>query len=54
MERTDPVYRTCLGILRRELISAMGCTEPVALDFERNERMVRNLAPGEGETSAGL
>ncbi len=33
MERNDPVYQTCLEILRRELISAMGCTEPVALAY---------------------
>ena len=33
MERNDIVYRTYLEILRRELISAMGCTEPVALAY---------------------
>lgn len=33
MERSDPVYRTYLEILRRELISAKGCTEPVALAY---------------------
>ena len=33
MERGDPVYQTYLEILRRELVSAMGCTEPVALAY---------------------
>ncbi len=33
MERNDPVYRTYVEILRRELISAMGCTEPIALAY---------------------
>ena len=33
MERNDTVYQTYLEILRRELISAMGCTEPVALAY---------------------
>ncbi len=33
MERGNPVYQTYLDILRRELISAMGCTEPVALAY---------------------
>ena len=33
MERGDTVYRTYLEILRRELVSAMGCTEPVALAY---------------------
>ena len=33
MERSDPVYQTYLQILRRELISAMGCTEPIALAY---------------------
>jgi len=27
------IYRTCVDILRRELISAMGCTEPIALAY---------------------
>ena len=33
MERNDTVYRTYLEILRHELVSAMGCTEPVALAY---------------------
>ena len=33
MERSDIVYQTYLKILKRELISAMGCTEPVALAY---------------------
>ena len=33
MKRNDTVYRTYLEILRHELVSAMGCTEPVALAY---------------------
>lgn len=33
MERDGLVYRTYLDILRRELICAMGCTEPIALAY---------------------
>ncbi|MBQ1533160.1 MAG: serine dehydratase subunit alpha family protein [Solobacterium sp.] len=33
MNRNDKVYQTYLEILRRELISAMGCTEPIALAY---------------------
>ena len=33
MNRTDIVYQTCVGILRRELVCAMGCTEPIALAY---------------------
>ena len=33
MERNSLVYQTCLDILRRELVPAMGCTEPVALAY---------------------
>ena len=33
MERTSIVYQTCLEVLRRELICAMGCTEPIALAY---------------------
>jgi len=33
MERNDIVYQTYLAILKRELVSAMGCTEPVALAY---------------------
>ena len=33
MNRNDIVYKTYIEILRRELISAMGCTEPVALAY---------------------
>ena len=33
MDRNDIVYQTYLEILRRELICAMGCTEPIALAF---------------------
>ena len=31
MDRNDVVYQTYVEILRRELICAMGCTEPIAL-----------------------
>ena len=33
MDRRDTVYQTYLEILRRELVSAMGCTEPIALAY---------------------
>ena len=33
MERSELVYQTYLKILKRELVSAMGCTEPVALAY---------------------
>ena len=33
MDRDSIVYRTYLEILRRELVCAMGCTEPIALAY---------------------
>ena len=33
MNRESPVYRTYLEILKRELVCAMGCTEPIALAY---------------------
>ena len=33
MNRNDIIYKTYVEILRRELICAMGCTEPVALAY---------------------
>ena len=33
MKKNHPVYRTYMEILRRELICAMGCTEPIALAY---------------------
>ena len=33
MNRASPVYRTYLEILKRELVCAMGCTEPIALAY---------------------
>ena len=33
MERGSTVYRTYVEILQRELVSAMGCTEPIALAY---------------------
>ncbi len=33
MNRNDSVYRTYVDILQRELICAMGCTEPIALAY---------------------
>ena len=33
MERSNIVYRTCVEVLERELVCAMGCTEPIALAY---------------------
>ena len=33
MDRKDRVYRAYVEILKRELVSAMGCTEPIALAY---------------------
>ncbi|MBR0311801.1 MAG: serine dehydratase subunit alpha family protein, partial [Oscillospiraceae bacterium] len=33
MERSSHIYQTYVEILRRELICAMGCTEPVAIAY---------------------
>lgn len=33
MDRSHIVYQTCVEILQRELVCAMGCTEPIALAY---------------------
>ena len=33
MEKNNPKYQTYLAILQRELVCAMGCTEPIALAY---------------------
>ena len=33
MYRTDPVYKTCVQVLKEELLPAMGCTEPIAIAY---------------------
>ena len=33
MERTSTVYKTYVEILKRELVCAMGCTEPIAIAY---------------------
>ena len=33
MERNDAVYTEYVAILNRELVSAMGCTEPIAVAY---------------------
>ena len=33
MERNSEIYRTYVEILERELVSAMGCTEPIAIAY---------------------
>ena len=33
MEKNCPTYRNYVEILRRELVPAMGCTEPIAIAY---------------------
>ncbi|MBQ5443373.1 MAG: serine dehydratase subunit alpha family protein, partial [Oscillospiraceae bacterium] len=33
MEKDSLIYRTYVDILRRELVCAMGCTEPIAIAY---------------------
>lgn len=33
MEKNDLRYQTYVTILKRELVAAMGCTEPIALAY---------------------
>ena len=33
MERTSLTYKTYVEILNRELVCAMGCTEPIAIAY---------------------
>ena len=33
MERSSKTYKSYVDILRRELVPAMGCTEPIAVAF---------------------
>ena len=33
MDRSSTVYQTYVKILKRELVCAMGCTEPIALAY---------------------
>ena len=33
MDKTDRRYADCLKILHEELLSAMGCTEPIAIAY---------------------
>ena len=33
MERNSEIYQTYVEILERELVSAMGCTEPIAIAY---------------------
>ena len=33
LERNSPVYQTYVRILERELVPAMGCTEPIAIAY---------------------
>ena len=46
MDQNDIVYQTYVEILRRELICAMGCTEPIALAYcAANARAVLGTLP---------
>ena len=33
MQSTDLVYKTCVQVLKEELLPAMGCTEPIAIAY---------------------
>ena len=33
MHSTDLVYKTCVQVLKEELLPAMGCTEPIAIAY---------------------
>ena len=47
MDRNSDVYRTYVRILERELVCAMGCTEPIALAYcAAKARAVLEALPG--------
>ncbi len=33
MQYNDPIYKTCVQVLKEELLPAMGCTEPIAIAY---------------------
>ena len=41
MERNSLVYQTYVEILKRELVCAMGCTEPIAVAYCAAKAMLR-------------
>lgn len=46
MERSSLVYKTCVEVLERELLPALGCTEPIAVAFcAAKAREVLGLTP---------
>lgn len=53
MERTSSVYKTYVEILKRELVCAMGCTEPIAIAYcAAVARQALGLLPEEMEIAA--
>lgn len=38
MKKNDPAYQAYVDILSRELVPAMGCTEPIAIAYWRGLR----------------
>ena len=44
MQRGDDAYRAYTAVLRRELVPAMGCTEPIAVAYAA--ALARDLAGG--------
>ena len=53
MKRSDPLYRTYVEILKRELVCAMGCTEPIALAYcAAKARAVLGALPDRVEVEA--
>ena len=55
MERNSIVYKTYVEILKREMICAMGCTEPIALAYcAATARAALGALPDDKKPQAGL
>lgn len=38
MKREDNIYQIYVQILKEELVTAMGCTEPIAISYARKSK----------------